>query len=48
MAKGADKRPSTLRPAHINTKDNLADLFTKPLDRKTFQGLRNVLMNITP
>jgi len=37
-----------VKPAHINTKDNLADLFTKPLDRKTFQGLRNVLMNITP
>jgi hypothetical protein len=29
--------------AYINTKDQLADIFTKPLDEKTFSKLRNEL-----
>jgi hypothetical protein len=29
--------------AYINTKDQLADIFTKPLDEKTFNKLRNEL-----
>jgi hypothetical protein len=29
--------------AYINTKDQLADIFTKPLDEKTFCKLRNEL-----
>ena len=33
---------------HIETDANIADIFTKPLDRKRFQLLRNVLMNIPP
>ena len=28
---------------HINTENQLADIFTKPLDEKTFSKLRNVL-----
>ena len=36
-----------IKPIHVNTKENLADLFTKPLERRIFQGLRNKLMNIT-
>jgi hypothetical protein len=29
--------------AYINTKDQLVDIFTKPLDEKTFTKLRNEL-----
>jgi hypothetical protein len=29
--------------AYINTKDQLADIFTKPLDEQTFTKLRNEL-----
>jgi hypothetical protein len=29
--------------AYINTKDQLGDIFTKPLDEKTFSKLRNEL-----
>jgi hypothetical protein len=29
--------------AYVNTKDQLADIFTKPLDEKTFSKLRNEL-----
>jgi hypothetical protein len=29
--------------AYINTKDQFADIFTKPLDEKTFTKLRNEL-----
>jgi hypothetical protein len=29
--------------AYVNTKDQLVDIFTKPLDKKTFSKLRNVL-----
>jgi hypothetical protein len=28
---------------YVNTKDQLADIFTKPLDEKTFSKLRNEL-----
>ena len=37
-----------VKPTHINTKENLADIYTKPLERRTFQALRNKLMNIAP
>ena len=37
-----------VKPTHVSSKENLADIFTKPLERRTFQGLRNKLMNITP
>ena len=36
-----------VEPKHVSSKGNLADLFTKPLERRTFQTLRNSLMNIT-
>jgi hypothetical protein len=29
--------------AYVNTKNQLADIFTKPLDEKTFSKLRNEL-----
>jgi hypothetical protein len=29
--------------SYVNTKDQLADIFTKPLDEKTFSKLRNEL-----
>ena len=35
---------SIMTPAHINTKDNLADLFTKILDKETFIKLRDTIM----
>ena len=31
-------------PMHVNTLDNLADLFTKVLDRPTFVKLRNMML----
>ena len=31
---------------YVNTCDNLADFFTKPLAAKAFFGLRNILMNV--
>ena len=31
-----------VKPTHINTKENLADIY------RTFQALRNKLMNIAP
>ena len=34
-------------PVHVDTKDNLADLFTKPLDRATFWTLLAQIMLIT-
>ena len=37
-----------VKPKHVSSKANLADIFTKPLERKSFQALRNALMNITP
>ena len=33
-------------PVHVDTKDNLADLFTKPLDRATFWTLLAQIMLI--
>ena len=35
-----------LRPAHVPTEDNLADLMTKILDKKTFIGLRERCMQM--
>jgi hypothetical protein len=32
-----------IKIAYINTKDQVADIFTKPLDEKTFSKLRNEL-----
>ena len=29
---------------HVSTKDNLADIFTKILDYKTFEGLRSMIL----
>ena len=34
-------------PVHVDTKDNLADLFTKPLDRATFWTLLAQIMLVT-
>ena len=31
-------------PVHVDTKDNIADLFTKILDRGTFESLRDRIM----
>jgi hypothetical protein len=36
-------RRGNIEIAYINTKDQLADIFTKPLDEKTFTKLRNEL-----
>ena len=32
----------------VETKDNLADVFTKPLDRKQFYNITNNFMTNTP
>jgi hypothetical protein len=32
-----------IKIAYVNTKNQLADIFTKPLDEKTFSKLRNEL-----
>jgi hypothetical protein len=32
-----------IKIAYVNTKGQLADIFTKPLDEKTFSKLRNEL-----
>ena len=37
-----------MTPTHINTKDNLADLFTKILDKETFTRLRDTIMHPHP
>jgi hypothetical protein len=29
----------------VASRDNVADIFTKPLDRKAFERLRNIMMN---
>jgi hypothetical protein len=31
---------------YVNTLDNMADFFTKPLDSKAFHAMRNVIMNV--
>jgi histone deacetylase 1/2 len=38
----ADK---TIEISFVPSQDNVADIFTKPLDRKAFQKLRNIMMN---
>ena len=35
-------------PTHVDSKDNLADLFTKILDRETFTRLRDQVMHPHP
>lgn len=35
-------------PVHVDTEDNLADLFTKILSRSTFEGLRDRVMKPLP
>ena len=35
-----------LRVTFVRTADNYADLFTKPLDPKTFFPLRDLIMNV--
>jgi hypothetical protein len=37
------KQRGHIEIAYVNTKDQLADIFTKPLDEKTFSKLRNEL-----
>jgi histone deacetylase 1/2 len=37
-----------IRVPYVNTADNLADFFTKPLSTKVFSPLRNKIMNIPP
>jgi len=38
----ADK---TIDVSFVASRDNVADIFTKPLDRKNFERLRNIMMN---
>ena len=33
---------------YVNTMDNCADFFTKPLSSKPFYAFRNVIMNVPP
>ena len=35
-----------LRVQYVASKDNIADIFTKPLDKKTFIPLRTKLLNL--
>ena len=39
---------SIMIPDHVDTKDNLADLFTKILDKETFTRLRDEIMHPHP
>ena len=39
---------SIMTPAHVDTKENLADLFTKILDKETFTCLRDEIMHPHP
>ena len=39
---------SIMTPAHVDTKENLADLFTKILDKETFTRLRDEIMHPHP
>jgi hypothetical protein len=38
-----DPHKGDIEIAYVNTKNQLADIFTKPLDEKTFSKLRNEL-----
>jgi hypothetical protein len=42
------REKSILVPKHVNTKDNLADIFTKILGKQDFQRLCSRLMTIRP
>ena len=37
-----------MKPTHVDSKDNIADLFTKILDRDTFTRLRDQIMHPHP
>ena len=37
-----------MTPVHVNTHDNLADIFTKVLDKPTFTKLRNMMLSTLP
>ena len=39
---------SRITVPYVNTSDNLADFFTKPLAIRTFLALRSKIMNMTP
>ena len=39
---------SVCSPVHIDTADNLADFFTKPLEGKLFFDMRDRIMNVAP
>ena len=39
-----DREICTLTPVHVDSRFNLADIFTKILDRETFERLRDELM----
>ena len=38
------RNKDVMRPKHVDTKENLADMFTKILDAKDFISLRNMMM----
>lgn len=40
---GSKRRQGDIEIAYVSTKEQLADIFTKPLDEKTFTKLRNEL-----
>ena len=40
--------PNLVKCVHVDTKDNLADMFTKILDKETFEGLRDRCMGTLP
>ena len=35
-----------LRVPYVNTADNIADFFTKPLEPRVFRAMRDVIMNV--
>ena len=37
-------KPNSITVVKVDTKDQIADLFTKPLDRNTFQYLRQKMI----
>ena len=37
-----------LRVPYVNTADNIADFFTKPLEPRVFRAMRDVIMNVPP
>ena len=35
-----------LRVPYVNTVDNIADFFTKPLEPRVFRAMRDIIMNV--